>query len=53
MDYHFEEEKRERGMRVLARRDPDTKWSRPLRSPCKVSYSEVVPDWSAEVGLNL
>ena len=23
--YHFEEEKRERGMRVLARRDPDTK----------------------------
>ena len=24
-DYHFEEAKRERGMRVLARRDPDTK----------------------------
>ena len=46
-------EERERGMRVLARRDPDTKWSSPLRSPCKVSYSEVVPDWSAEVGLNL
>ena len=45
--------RRERGMRVLARRDPDTKWSSPLRSPCKVSYSEVVPDWSAEVGLNL
>ena len=51
VDYHFEEEKR--GMRVLARRDPDTKWTSPLRSPCKVSYSEVVPDWSAEVGLNL